>query len=30
MRVSQTVCIFMLLVVLTGITPHYMSPGQYK
>ena len=30
MMVSQTVCIFLLLVVLTGIIPHYMFPGQYK
>ena len=30
MMVSQTVCIFLLLVVLTGIIPHYWFPGQYK
>ena len=30
MMVSQTVCIFLLLVVLTGIVPHYMFPGQYQ
>src|SRR3984885_7367549 len=30
MMVSQVVCIFLLLVVLTGIVPHYMFPGQYK
>ncbi len=30
MMVSQVVCIFLLLVVLTGIIPHYMFPGQYK
>ncbi len=30
MMVSQAVCIFLLLVVLTGIIPHYMFPGQYK
>ncbi len=30
MMVSQTVCIFLLLVILTGIIPHYMFPGQYK
>jgi putative MFS transporter len=26
----QTVCIFLLFVVLTGIIPHYMFPGSYK
>src|ERR1700730_3006094 len=30
MMVSQVVCIFLLLVVLTGIVPHYMFPGHYK
>jgi putative MFS transporter len=30
MMVSQTVCIFLLLVVLTGLIPHYMFPGQYR
>ena len=30
MMVSQVVCIFLLLVVLTGIIPHYMFPGQYR
>jgi putative MFS transporter len=30
MMVSQVVCIFMLLVVLTGIIPHYWFPSQYK
>ena len=30
MMVSQVVCIFLLLVVLTGIVPHYMFPGQYR
>jgi MFS family permease len=30
MMVTQVVCIFMLLVVLTGIIPHYMFPGQYR
>src|SRR6202046_549564 len=27
---SQTVCIFLLFVVLTGIIPHYMFPGSYR
>ena len=26
----QTVCIFLLFVVLTGIVPHYMFPGSYR
>ena len=30
MMVCQVVCIFLLLVVLTGIIPHYMFPGQYR
>src|ERR1700759_822301 len=30
MMVTQSLCIFLLLVVLTGIIPHYMFPGQYK
>jgi putative MFS transporter len=30
MMVCQSVCIFLLLVVLTGIIPHYMFPGQYR
>ena len=30
MMVCQAVCIFLLLVVLTGIIPHYMFPGQYR
>jgi MFS family permease len=30
MMVCQAVCIFLLLVVLTGVVPHYMFPGQYK
>ena len=30
MMVSQTVCIFLLLVVLGGIIPHYWFPSQYK
>ncbi len=30
MMISQTVCIFLLLVVLTGLIPHYMFPGQYR
>ena len=30
MMVCQTVCIFLLLVVLTGIIPHYWFPGQYR
>ena len=29
MMVSQTVCIFLLLVVLGGIIPHYWFPSQY-
>ncbi len=28
--VTQALCIFLLLVVLTGIIPHYMFPGQYR
>jgi MFS family permease len=27
---SQTLCIFLLFVVLTGIIPHYMFPGSYR
>src|SRR6202142_232437 len=27
---SQTLCIFLLFVVLTGIVPHYMFPGSYR
>jgi MFS family permease len=30
MMVCQTVCIFLLLVVLTGIVPHYWFPAQYR
>src|ERR1700743_942797 len=30
MMVSQVVCIFLLLVVLAGIVPHYLFPGQYR
>ncbi len=30
MMVSQTVCIFLLLVILGGIIPHYWFPSQYK
>ena len=30
MMVSQVVCIFLLLVVLGGIIPHYWFPSQYK
>src|ERR1700735_2156438 len=30
MMVSQVVCIFLLLVVLGGIIPHYMFPGSYR
>jgi putative MFS transporter len=30
MMVSQVVCIFLLLVVLSGIVPHYLFPGQYR
>jgi MFS family permease len=30
MMVSQTVCIFLLLVVLTGIIPHYWFPSHYR
>jgi putative MFS transporter len=30
MMVSQTVCIFLLLVVLGGIIPHYWFPSQYR
>ena len=30
MMVCQAVCIFLLLVVLAGIIPHYWFPGQYR
>jgi MFS transporter, putative metabolite:H+ symporter len=30
MMVCQTVCIFLLLVILDGIIPHYWFPSQYK
>ena len=30
MMPCQAVCIFLLLVVLSGIVPHYMFPGQYR
>src|ERR1700760_4740499 len=30
MMVTQSLCIFLLLVVLTGIIPHYMFPHQYR
>ena len=30
MMVCQVVCIFLLLVVLGGIVPHYLFPGQYR
>ena len=30
MMPSQALCIFLLLVVLSGIVPHYMFPGQYR
>src|SRR5579859_1452115 len=30
MMPSQALCIFLLLVVLSGIIPHYMFPGQYR
>ena len=30
MMVCQVVAIFLLLVVLTGIIPHYWFPGQYR
>ena len=30
MMVCQAVCIFLLLVILSGLVPHYMFPGQYR
>jgi hypothetical protein len=30
MMITQVVCIFLLLVVLAGIVPHYLFPGQYR
>jgi MFS family permease len=30
MMVSQTLCIFLLFVVFSGIIPHYWFPGHYR
>jgi putative MFS transporter len=30
MMFCQVVCIFLLLVILAGIVPHYLFPGQYR